>query len=140
MLRRRYSQNEHQKEMKCEKVNSDRSGGRRSDGRRYRRMAGQFHGSGIVDDIKVQAAEEFKKAFVHEVGEFFKSDDLEKSLGIDHDGQAAIEASIKDYIRNYSMDEEKLSEVKASLETLLESADGLSTEELQDRISGIFGE
>ncbi len=96
--------------------------------------------SNVVDDIKVQAAEEFKKAFVHEVGEFFKSDDLEKSLGIDHDGQAAIEASIKDYIRNYSMDEEKLSEVKASLETLLESADGLSTEELQDRISEIFGE
>lgn len=98
------------------------------------------HVNNVVDEIKVQAAEEIKKAFVHEVSEFFESDDLEKSLGIDRDGQAAIEASIKAYIRDYSMDGEKLDEAKASLRTLLESADGLSAEELQDRISGIFRE
>ena len=95
------------------------------------------HVNNVVDEIKVQ---EIKKAFVHEVSEFFESDDLEKSLGIDRDGQAAIEASIKAYIRDYSMDGEKLDEAKASLRTLLENADGLSAEELQDRISGIFGE
>lgn len=94
----------------------------------------------VVDEIKVQAAEEIKKAFVHEVSDFFKSDDLEKSLGLDRDGQAAIEASIKAYIQDYSMDEEKLDEAKSSLKTLLESAEGLSAEELQDRIAGIFGE
>lgn len=94
----------------------------------------------IVSDIKTQAAEEFKKAFVNEVAAFFKSDDLSKSLGIDSDGQAMLEESIKSYIDHYSMDEEKLSEAKASLDALLQNAESLSAEELQDRLKGIFEE
>jgi len=96
------------------------------------------HVNNVVDEIKVQAAEEIKKAFVHEVSEFFESDDLEKSLGIDRDGQAAIEASIKAYIRDYDLDEGKLEEAKASLQTLLGSAEGLTADEIQDRIAQIF--
>ena len=70
-----------------------------------------------VNDIKIQAAEEFKKAFANEVSEFFRSDDLVKSLGIDSDGQEKLETSIKEYISNYSMDEEKLGEAKESLDS-----------------------
>lgn len=92
----------------------------------------------VVSDIKAQAAEEFKKAFASEVSTFFMSDDLSRTLGVDKEGQAKLEESIKTYINNYSMDEEKLSEAKESLDALLENADGLSVEELQDRISGIF--
>ncbi|MDE6365906.1 MAG: hypothetical protein K2L86_16895 [Lachnospiraceae bacterium] len=93
----------------------------------------------LVNEIGTQAAEEFKKVFTQEVSAFFKSDDLEKTLGIDRDGQASIEAAIKAYIRDYDLDEEKLDEAKASLQTLLENTEGLTAEELQDRISKIFG-
>lgn len=94
----------------------------------------------VVSDIRTQAAEEFKKAFANEVTAFFKNDDLSKTLGIDSDGQARLEESIKLYIDHYSMDEEKLSEAKASLDALLQNAEGLSAEEIQDRIKGIFEE
>lgn len=94
----------------------------------------------VMEDIKAQAAEELKKALANEVSAFFKSDDLSKSLGIDSEGQAKLEESIKTYINNYSADEEKLSEAKESLDTLLENAEGLSVEEIQDRISGIFAD
>lgn len=93
----------------------------------------------LVNEIGTQAAEEFKNVFAQEVSAFFKSDDLEKTLGIDRDGQASIEAAIKEYIRDYDQDEEKLDEAKASLQALLENTDGLTAEELQDRISQIFG-
>ena len=42
------------------------------------------------------------------------------------------------FIDDYSTDEEKLSEAKASLDSLLQNAEGLSAEEIQDRIEGIF--
>ncbi|MDE6220677.1 MAG: hypothetical protein K2G51_09665 [Lachnospiraceae bacterium] len=93
-----------------------------------------------IDDIGNQAAEELKKALADEVSAFFKSDDLSKTLGVDSEGQARLEESIKTYISHYSMDEEKLSEAKTSLDTLLENAEGLSVEELQDKIEGIFKE
>ncbi len=94
----------------------------------------------VASDIKTRAAEEFKKAFSNEVTAFFRSDDLAKTLGVDSDGQAKLEESIKSYIEQYSMDEEKLGRAKESLNTLLENAQGLSAEELQDRIGEIFGE
>lgn len=95
---------------------------------------------GVVSDIRTQAAEEFKRLFANEVTAFFQNDDLSRTLGIDSDGQARLEESIKSYIDQYSMDEEKLSEAKASLDELLQNAEGLSIEEIQDRIKGIFEE
>lgn len=94
----------------------------------------------VVEDIKQQAAEELKKALAYEVSAFFKSDDLSKTLGIDSEGQAKLEESIKNYINHYSADEEKLSEAKESLDMFLENAQGLSAEEIQDRISEIFAD
>lgn len=94
----------------------------------------------VVSDITAQASEELKRAFVNEVAAFFKSDDLSKTLGIDSDGQAKLEKSIRTYIDQYSTDEAKLSEAKESLNTLLQNAEGLSVEELQDQIKGIFEE
>lgn len=93
-----------------------------------------------VSDITEQASEELRKAFANEVTAFFKSDDLSKTLGIDHDGQAKLEESIRTYIGQCSMDEEKLSEAKESLNTLLQNAEGLSLEEIQKKIEGIFDE
>lgn len=92
----------------------------------------------LVNEIGTQAAEELKNVFAQEVSDFFKSSDLEKTLGIDHSGQASIEASIKAYICDYDLDEGKLEEAKASLQTLLGSAEGLTADEIQDRIAQIF--
>lgn len=92
----------------------------------------------VVSDIKAQAAEELRKAFSQEVSDFFKSDDLSKALGDDGEGQAKLEESIRSFIDDYSTDEEKLSEAKASLDSLLQNAEGLSAEEIQDKIEGIF--
>ena len=92
----------------------------------------------VVSDIKAQAAEELRKAFSQEVSDFFKSDDLSKALGDDGEGQEKLEESIRSFIDDYSTDEEKLSEAKASLDSLLQNAEGLSAEEIQDRIEGIF--
>ena len=92
----------------------------------------------LVNEIGTQAAEELKNVFAQEGSDFFKSSDLEKTLGIDHSGQASIEASIKAYIRDYDLDEGKLEEAKASLQTLLGSAEGLTADEIQDRIAQIF--
>ncbi|MCI8966787.1 MAG: hypothetical protein HFH75_04245 [Lachnospiraceae bacterium] len=92
----------------------------------------------VVSDIKAQAAEELRRAFSQEVSDFFKSDDLSKALGDDGEGQAKLEESIRSFIDDYSTDEEKLSEAKASLDSLLQNAEGLSAEEIQDRIEGIF--
>lgn len=99
----------------------------------------EYMGS-VVSDIKTQATEELKKAFSNEVSEFFQSDDLSKTLGLDSNGQMKLEESIKSYIDRYSMDEEKLGEAKESLDALLQNVEGLSAEELQDRIEGIFKE
>lgn len=94
--------------------------------------------SGVVNDIKAQAAEEIKKAFAKEVEDFFKNNDLAASLGISSDEQGKLENSIKTYISQYSQNEEKLSEAKESLEKLLDNAEGLSADELQSKISDIF--
>lgn len=96
--------------------------------------------SGVVSDIKAQAAEEIKKAFAGEVEDFFRSNDLASSLGISSDDQGKLEKSIKDYINQYSQNEEKLSEAKESLDKLLQEAEGLSADELQDKIADIFKE
>ncbi len=92
----------------------------------------------FVNELGTQAAEEFKNVLSQEVSDFFKSDDLEKTLGIDRGGQASVEAAIKAYIRDYDLDEEKLDEAKASLQSILENAEGLTAEELQESISKIF--
>lgn len=95
---------------------------------------------GVVDEIATQAVDELKKAFTSEVSDFFTGDDLAKSFGISNEEQNQIEDSIKSYIRDYSMDEEKLHEAKESLEQLLKNAENFSADELQGKISEVFGE
>lgn len=94
----------------------------------------------IVNDVKAQAAQELKKAFASEVSEFFKSDDLSATLGMTGEEREQLEQSIRKYIDEYSMDEEKLSEAKEAVEKLFENADGLTAEELQNDIEQIFQE
>lgn len=92
----------------------------------------------VVDEITTQAVGELKNAFASEVSDFFTNDDLGKSLGISEEEQNQIEDSIKSYIRDYSMDEEKLQEARESLEQLFKNAEGFSVDELQGKISEVF--
>lgn len=92
----------------------------------------------IVNDVKEQAVQELKKAFASEVSDFFASDDLSVTLGMTGEEKEQLEKSIREYIDAYSMDEQKLGEAKEEVEKLFENADGLTAEELQNKIKKIF--
>ena len=92
----------------------------------------------IVNDVKEQAVQELKKAFASEVSDFFASDDLSVTLGMTGEEKEQLEKSIREYIDAYSMDEQKLGEAKEEVEILFENADGLTAEELQNKIKKIF--
>lgn len=79
-----------------------------------------------------------KDAFTQEVKAFFESSDLSDTLGISKETQAQIEESLRSYIDNYELDEDGLNEAKAAVNEVLENAKGLSTEEIEDRLSQIF--
>ena len=49
-----------------------------------------------------------------------------------------LEKSIREYIDAYSKDEQKLGEAKEEVEKLFENADGLTAEELQNKVKKIF--
>jgi hypothetical protein len=95
--------------------------------------------AGAVDEITTQAVDELKKAFASEISDFFTDDDLAKSLGISSEEQSQMENLIKSYIQDYTMDEKKLGEARESLEQLLENAENFSSDELQGKISEVFG-
>ena len=92
----------------------------------------------IVNDVKEQAVHELKKAFASEVSDFFASDDLSVTLGMTGEEKEQLENSIREYIDAYSMDEQKLGEAKEEVEKLFENADGLTAEELQNKVKKIF--
>lgn len=92
----------------------------------------------IVNDVKEQAVQELKKAFASEVSAFFASDDLSAALDMTGEEKEQMEKSIREYIDAYSMDEQKLSEAKEEVEKLFENADGLTAEELQNKVKKIF--
>lgn len=92
----------------------------------------------IVNDVKEQAVQELKKAFASEVSDFFASDDLSVTLGMTGEEKEQLENSIREYIDAYSMDEQKLGEAKEEVEKLFENADGLTAEELQNKVKKIF--
>ena len=92
----------------------------------------------IVNDVKEQAVQELKKAFASEVSDFFASDDLSVTLGMTGEEKEQLEKSIREYIDAYSMDEQKLGEAKEEVEKLFENADGLTAEELENKIKKIF--
>ena len=92
----------------------------------------------IVNDVKEQAVQELKKAFASEVSDFLASDDLSVTLGMTGEEKEQLENSIREYIDAYSMDEQKLGEAKEEVEKLFENADGLTAEELQNKVKKIF--
>lgn len=93
-----------------------------------------------IAKTKKQVSDEIKNALSDEVQAFIKSDDLAASLGISAEEQERINESVRSYIDNYELDEEQLKAAKETVEEFLETAKGLSTEEIKKNIAEIFEE
>lgn len=91
-----------------------------------------------ITRTKEQVRDELKAALAGEVQEFITNNDLVTSLGISPEEQESINDSIRGYIDNYEADEEQLKAAKESVEEFLESAKGLSAEEIKKNIADIF--
>lgn len=94
--------------------------------------------AGVFDAGEEQLTEDIKSVFTQEVKAFFENNDWADSLGINKEDQTELEESIRNYVDNYELDEEALSEAKNAVNEVLENAKGLSTEEIKDKISAIF--
>ena len=87
-----------------------------------------------IANTKKQVSEDIKNALADEVQAFIENDDLAVTLGISVQEQESINNSIRDYIDHYELDEEQLKTVKESVEAFLDSAKGLSAEEIKQNI------
>lgn len=94
--------------------------------------------SDTIAKTKKQVSDDIKSALAEEVKAFINSDDLAVTLGIDAKEQERLNESIQSYIDSYELDEEQLKEAKQTVEEFLESAKGLSVDEIQKNISDIF--
>lgn len=93
-----------------------------------------------IAKTKKQVSDEIKNALSDEVQAFIKSDDLAASLGISAEEQERINESVRSYIDNYELNEEQLKAAKETVEEFLETAKGLSAEEIKKNIAEIFEE
>ena len=94
--------------------------------------------SDTIAKTKKQVSDDIKSALAEEVKAFINSDDLAVTLGIDAKEQERLNESIQSYIDSYELDEEQLKAAKQTVEEFLESAKGLSVDEIQKNISDIF--
>lgn len=94
--------------------------------------------SDTIAKTKKQVSDDIKSALAEEVKAFINSDDLAVTLGIDAKEQERLNESIQIYIDSYELDEEQLKAAKQTVEEFLESAKGLSVDEIQKNISDIF--
>lgn len=96
--------------------------------------------SDTIAKTKKQVGDDLKSALADEVQAFIKSDDLAVTLGISEEEQESINESIQSYINDYEFDEEQLKAAKETVQEFLESAKGLSAEEIKQNIADIFEE
>lgn len=93
---------------------------------------------GVVGEIMTHAAEEIKDAVADGIEEYFESGDFAAELGISGEKNEELMDNIKNYLKTYSADEEKLARAKEEVEALLENAQGLSVESIEEKLSEIF--
>ena len=87
-----------------------------------------------------KASEEMKDAFSSQLKEFIKSSDLSDSLGISTEEQEKIEKSLKDYVDQYELSEEDLSKAQDALSQLIDQAQELDKQTIEDRLNRILQE
>ena len=89
----------------------------------------------VQEETKSKVSSEMKKALIAQIDEFLQSSDLEESLGFSQEQLAQTEQSITQYIENYDFDTEELTKIVGEVEKLLEDTEGLSKEEIQEKLN-----
>jgi len=84
------------------------------------------------------AQEDYQEAFLEQLGEFIDSSDLSESLGLSGEQQEGISQQLRDYVENYQPNEEELAQTKQAVQELLENNEGLTLQEIEDRLSGLL--
>lgn len=82
-----------------------------------------------------EAGEEMKEALLTQLDEFIHNKDISESLGISETEQLELEQSFENYIDNYELDSEKLENAIDSFKVLLKNAEGLTKEELDEKLA-----
>ncbi len=89
-------------------------------------------------ELSRKASEEMKDAFTSQLEEFLKSSDLGESLGISSEEQQKIGQSIVDYVDQYELSEEELSQIQDSVKELLQNAEGMDSQSIEDMLKSIL--
>lgn len=84
--------------------------------------------------------EDYKEAFLSQLDEFVNSSDLSDSLGLSTEQQDSIMSQLKDYVDSYEPNEEELAQTKQAVTELLENNEGLTLEEIEDKIASLLKE
>lgn len=78
---------------------------------------------------------EMKEAFLAQLDEFINSSDISDSFGISKSEQESIERRFEDYVEQYELNSEDLDNVLDSLKELIKNADGLTKEQIDERLA-----
>ena len=86
-----------------------------------------------------KASEEMKDAFSSQLQEFIKSSDLSDSLGISSEEQDKIQQSLKDYVDQYELSEERnTTNAQKALTDLINQAGELDKQTIEERLNQIL--
>lgn len=86
------------------------------------------------DEVKSKVSNEMKEAMIAQIDEFLQNDDLEESLGFSEEQLAETEQSITQYIEDYELDTETLTNLVGEIKNLFDETQGLSKEEIQAKL------
>ena len=85
-----------------------------------------------------KASEDIKDAFISQMEEFLKSDDLGESLNLSSEEKDNIERSVQNYVDQYELSEEELNKVQDSIKELLQNVQGLDADTIEDKLGEIL--
>ena len=86
------------------------------------------------DEVKSKVSNEMKEAMIAQIDDFLQNDDLEESLGFSEEQLAETEQSITQYIEDYELDTETLTNLVGEIKNLFDETQGLSKEEIQAKL------
>lgn len=99
-------------------------------------VQGQFEE--VQKQTKSKVSGEMKKALIAQIDEFLQSSDLEESLGFSQEQLDKTQQSIAQYIENYDFDTEELTKLVGEVEELLEDTNGLSKDDIQNKLDELL--
>lgn len=86
------------------------------------------------DEVKNKVSNEMKEAMIAQIDDFLQNDDLEESIGFSEEQIAETEQSITQYIEDYELDTEGLTDLVGEIKHLFDETQGLSKDEIQAKL------